>query len=139
VSCRLFLILAIVAVAAGCRDTPKTYPEPPASMYSTGTYRVKAGSAVVSVMGTTVVRSDFFLTAGVQPLLGRFFVEGDRATVSTGVVVLSHHFWKTHFNGSTAVVGSTIEVEDRSCVVVGIAPPDFDFPKGTALWIPRRD
>jgi hypothetical protein len=133
------VMTTVVVVAAGCKDARETYRDPPAWMYSTATYQVKASDAVVSVPGATVDRSDFFLEAGVRPLLGRFFVKEDRSQTASGVVVLSHDFWKVHFNASPAIIGTTIEVDNRSSIILGIAPPGFDFPKGTAIWVPKRD
>lgn len=52
------------------------------------------------------------------------------------VVVVGHDFWQTRLGGRTDAVGSTVELSETGYEVVGVAPPGFDFPNDTELWIP---
>jgi len=82
------------------------------------------------------VSADFFSVLGVQPVLGREFLEEEDQPGHGNVVVISHEFWQTHFGGSKDVLGSQIKLDDKSYEVVGVAPAKFDFPFQAKLWVP---
>ena len=82
------------------------------------------------------VSADFFSVLGVQPVLGRGFLEEEDQPGHGNVVVISHEFWQTHFAGSRDVLGRQIKLDDKSYEVVGVAPAKFDFPYQAKLWVP---
>src|SRR5262245_30277449 len=85
----------------------------------------------------TLVTPAFFKTLGVQPLLGRTFTEQDGIEGATGTVVLSYDMWQSVFGGRSDVLGKTIRLDNSSCAVIGVMPPDFFFPaRGGQLWKP---
>ena len=58
-------------------------------------------------------------------------------------MVISHGLWQRHFGGDPTIVGRATpsEAERRvtppvSIDVVGIMPPDFDFPRGADVFVP---
>src|SRR5438067_5483721 len=70
-----------------------------------------------------------FELLGISPYLGRgLTAEDDRKGGGPGglVAVLSHSFWKTHFQSDTHILGKTLLLETTSCKIVGVAPPGFD-------------
>src|SRR5207249_4920482 len=84
-------------------------------------------------VGATGVTAGFFETLGVTPQLGRTFApEEDRPGEPT-VVLISHELWQRRFAGDSTLVGKAITVNGNKLTVVGILPPDFDFPHG-AEW-----
>jgi putative ABC transport system permease protein len=68
-------------------------------------------------------------TLGIEPVLGRTFrpeeaiVEGDTAQS----IVISHHFWQTHFGGDPDVVGRPMPGWNAAWgrIVIGVMPPGF--------------
>jgi putative ABC transport system permease protein len=68
---------------------------------------------------------DYFDTLGVRPELGREFGEADDTREAPLVAVLSHRFWRTTFGADPRVLGREIRVEDRTAIVVGVAPRRF--------------
>ena len=73
------------------------------------------------------------------PALGRAFEAGDDRPGRDRIVLLSHALWQSRFGGDPAMVGRTITVEGVDRQVVGVMPPGFHFPSGSAqLWIPLR-
>jgi hypothetical protein len=130
-------VLAAVVLAVACGEqAPLTYKQPPVGSYTTGTRQLKIGEAVTSVEGATVTL-DFFGAVGAQPLLGRFFVDGDQASSAQPVVVLSHDLWTERFASSPSIIGRNIELDGRHIIVVGVAPRGFRVPEGTLLWTPK--
>jgi predicted permease len=82
------------------------------------------------------VSGSFFSTLGVRPYLGRLLQPDDDRPHGPRVVVLSYRLWQTRFGSDAGVIGTTISGDGRPATVVGVAPPEFDFPRGTQLWLP---
>jgi hypothetical protein len=131
---RLGSLLLVAAALDACVRFEPAYNQPADGTYEPRVYQVKIDDSARSIRGAEVTR-EFFQGAGAQPLLGRFFVEGDEG--SSPVVVLSHELWTERFNSSPEVIGRTIEIDGRQATVVGVGPPQFQFPDGAQLWTPR--
>ena len=75
---------------------------------------------------STFVSGNFFRVLGVQPELGRAFLESeDQVPGRDAVVILGHDFWVTEFDASPAVIGSTIRLGGIECKIVGVASKRF--------------
>jgi putative ABC transport system permease protein len=76
-----------------------------------------------------VVSANLFTTLGVQSVLGRSFAGEEDAPTATGLpVVLSHRLWQNRFGSDPKTVGRSITLEGRDFTVVGVMPPQFQFP-----------
>jgi putative ABC transport system permease protein len=88
----------------------------------------------------TYVSPGYFDLLGVRPVLGRFFApDEDRITgAPMPVVVMSHAFWRSQFGGDSAIVGRSIQLDDDSYTVIGIAAREFEGIEleVTDLWLP---
>ena len=88
----------------------------------------------------TYVSGNFFQTLGVQPVLGRGFLESeDGAAARDAVVVLGHDFWINEFNANPSVVGSSLRLNGVECKIVGVASERFTGVEqlvNPALFIP---
>lgn len=84
---------------------------------------------------------ELFSVMGVPPLHGRTFTAEEGVYPAEDVVVLSHHYWMSHFGGDVRVVGTVVEfllAGDRTRLrVVGVMPEGFEFPY--PLHSPRPD
>jgi predicted permease len=77
------------------------------------------------------VSGSYFPVLGLTPALGRLFTPEDDKTVGNHfVVVLSHRYWQTRFEGSPAILNATLVVNGQAMTVVGVAPRGFN---GTTL------
>jgi putative ABC transport system permease protein len=92
------------------------------------------GAAAERIPGQAVTQS-FFDLLGVKPVLGRTFTADDFVPNSQ-VVVISEGFWKSHLGGSAAAIGSTLMLNDRPKMVVGVVPSDFQIWSESQLWEP---
>jgi putative ABC transport system permease protein len=80
---------------------------------------------------------NLFSMLGVQPALGRSFVQGDDRPDAAGTVVLTHSLWMRRYAGDKAVLGKTILLDARPYTVVGVLPAWFNYPDlETQLWAP---
>jgi putative ABC transport system permease protein len=83
------------------------------------------------------VTADFFKVFGVNPLLGRAFVEGEDAKGKNQVCVISYAFWQRRFGGDANVVGRTLSLNNTPTQIVGVMPAEFKFPRYEIdLWTP---
>jgi predicted permease len=80
---------------------------------------------------------DVLRTLGVQPALGRDFMQADDSPAANGTVLLSWGLWKRRFGGDPAILNQTIELDAKPYIVIGVMPAWFDFPDpSTQLWTP---
>ena len=72
------------------------------------------------------VSASYFSFFDARPALGRFFLASeDSVPAGVAVVVLSYGFWQTHYAGSTAVLGHTLQIDRALFTIIGVAPEDF--------------
>src|SRR5262245_50136639 len=84
-------------------------------------------------IGAAAVTAGFFETLGVTPLLGRTLAPDEEAHGGPPVVLISHGLWQRRFGGDPALLGKGISINGDRRTVIGILPPEFDFPRG-AEW-----
>src|SRR5690348_1057966 len=82
------------------------------------------------------VGAQFFSLLGTRAQLGRTFAPGEDARTATKVVVLSDGAWRHYFGADPGIVGAQITLDGNPYVVVGVAPPWFNFPDNAELWYP---
>jgi predicted permease len=82
-----------------------------------------------------VVTGDLFPTLGVVPLLGRALAVDDDRVGAAPVAVISEGLWQRRFGRDSAVLGKAFEITNGSFTIVGVAPGDFDLPRGSEAWV----
>jgi len=78
--------------------------------------------------------SNFFSLLGARPVLGRAFAAGEDVPGHDAVAVIGYGLWQQWFGGARAALGSTIRVGGKPLIVIGVAPPGFDYPGKSVLW-----
>ncbi len=73
------------------------------------------------------VAQDFLPTLGIDPLMGRNFVDEESVWDGRPAVILTHGFWTRRYAADPGLVGRSIVLNEEPNEVVGILPPDFDF------------
>jgi predicted permease len=82
--------------------------------------------------------ANFFDVFGMTPQYGRFFGPQDEEAGHAPVVVLSDTLWRRRFAADPSLVGKPITLDGTNYTVIGIAPPGFQYPDKTELWLPPR-
>ncbi|MBV8818594.1 MAG: ABC transporter permease, partial [Acidobacteriaceae bacterium] len=73
----------------------------------------------------------------VKPLLGRSFRYEETMAGHDRVVMLSYGFWQAAFSGDPGIVGRSLQIDDKSMEVIGIAPRGFYFPaRDIEIYLP---
>ena len=90
----------------------------------------------VELRGARVSPSLFSLLRA-RPHRGRLFLEEEARTGAAGVVLLSHRVWTNRFAANPGIVGTTVEFDNGSHLVVGVLAEGFHFPdQDTEFWTP---
>jgi putative ABC transport system permease protein len=97
------------------------------------------GEGVPEHLQTAHVSPEFFDVLRARALLGRTITVDDERVAGSSVVVLSHALWSRRFGSDSTIVGRAIRLGGMARTVVGVMPRAFDFPSGTAAWLPIRD
>lgn len=87
----------------------------------------ETGSEVPQSVLAGHLSANAFEFFGVPPLMGREFTLQDARDSShpEKVVVLSHHYWKKHFSGQSAVIGKTLQLNRENYTIIGVLPVRF--------------
>jgi macrolide transport system ATP-binding/permease protein len=121
------------------RDNNRTFDGLVASSFSSFSFSPDA-STLPQVAFGSFVSGNFFRVLGVQPALGRAFLDSeDRVTGRDAVVILGHDFWVSQFNANPAVLGSAIRLNGVECTIVGVASQRFNGVNqlvNPALFVP---
>jgi putative ABC transport system permease protein len=76
----------------------------------------------------------FFETLGVGAKIGRTFAAGDETQGCS--IVVAHKFWTSVLGADPALVGRSVEFNQKPCTVLGVMPEEFSFyPPETQAWI----
>ena len=106
----------------------------PTTAYGYG-YVMTGGEEAVQLESSKVT-GGFFAVLGVRPALGRVLDESDDQVNAPKVAVLSDRLWRTTFNADPQIIGRTLTLTGQGFTVVGVMPPQFEFPRGVDLWVP---
>jgi putative ABC transport system permease protein len=81
-----------------------------------------------SLEGMWVTR-DYFRVVGLQPALGRTFLESETGAKAAPVIILGYELWQRKFNGDPHIIGKTIRISrsDTPPKVIGVMPPGVRF------------
>jgi predicted permease len=82
------------------------------------------------------VSANFFQTLGVSPVAGRFFGPEQERQENLGVAVISSRLWQRRFSGELDVIGKTLQLNGKSFTIIGVAPPELQYPAKLDAWIP---
>ncbi|HEX6363483.1 MAG TPA: ABC transporter permease [Albitalea sp.] len=86
---------------------------------------------------SALVSASLFRALGARPAAGRMLQDADNEPGNESVAVLSHEFWQRRFGGSGDVIGSTIRINGREGVIVGVAERGLTLPRQAVdVWLP---
>jgi putative ABC transport system permease protein len=95
---------------------------------------VVTDDGVSSYANVGLVTGGFFDLLGVRPILGRAFTPDDERDGAENVVVISSGFWQRRYGGSRDIIGRHLLIGERPFTIVGVMPPDLDYPTGVEIW-----
>ncbi len=81
-------------------------------------------------------QSNFFSMLGVEPLIGRAFLNGEDQAGRNHVALLSYGFWQRHFGGDKAALGKSVLLNGEHYEVVGVMPSWYSIPASADMYTP---
>ena len=83
------------------------------------------------------ISPNLFLALGVSAAIGRTFARDEDQPGRNRVVVLSDALWRASFGADRGLLGRQIRLNDSLYTVIGIMPPDFQYPsREHQAWVP---
>lgn len=99
---------------------------------------VLSDGSTSSYANVGLITGGFFEVLGAEASLGRRISVADDREGAEPVAVISHGYWQRHFGGAADVIGRRVTLGERPCVIVGVMPPDLDYPHGVEVWRTTR-
>ena len=84
------------------------------------------------------VSGDFFSVFGLHPEIGRVFAADELRPGASPAAVVSDAFWRRYLDASPAALGRTITIGSKLFTVVGVMPPEMNYPAGNDVWMPQE-
>jgi putative ABC transport system permease protein len=97
---------------------------------------ISDGSAEPARYQGGAVSWDLFPTLGVPPALGRTFNADDDRPGAEPVAIIGDEIWVRRYNRDPAIVGKRVLINAKPFTIVGVMPPQFEFPENLKLWVP---
>ena len=110
--------------------------------YSTASATLTADGEEAERFSAGVVTASMFDVLGVKPLMGRTFTAEEDQPNGPNVVVLGEAVWRRRYAADPAIVGKSIQINQRDFQVLGVMPESFRLPEDfagterTQLWLP---
>ena len=83
------------------------------------------------------VSGRFFDVLGTRPIVGRPFTAEETQRGGPAAVVVSHGFWQRLLGASTDLERLQLRVDGIAAAVVGVMPPELEYPTETEVWLTR--
>ncbi|MEJ7810827.1 MAG: ABC transporter permease [Gemmatimonadaceae bacterium] len=101
---------------------------------------------VVSVSGAgeparvqaAAVSRDFLSALGIRPVRGRAWAPEEQRVGGAPAILVSHGYWQRYLGARPSLEGTTLTFDGRVYSVIGVMPPEVDYPVGAELWVPRE-
>lgn len=97
-------------------------------------------SSATSDARAVFVSPSFFRLFGAVPNVGRPLIDEDVGLRPRRAVV-AHSYWVRHLGGTSDILRQVVSMPgdaglgDEPIEIVGVLPPDFEFPHGTTIWL----
>ena len=85
-------------------------------------------------MSGATVTANYLTVLGVRPELGRDFNAQEDTPGGPKAVLISESLWRRRFNANPKVVGSELTVDGLAYEVIGVVPPEVQFPRQAEMF-----
>ena len=75
------------------------------------------------------VTSNFFDVVGVVPAHGRSFLPEEEREGRNNVIIISHQYWQTRFDGDPGILGRQVRIDGTPVEIVGVVPARSDLSR----------
>jgi predicted permease len=89
-------------------------------------FNITGGSRPESVHGIKA-SSELLPMFGISPQLGRYLASEEMQAGHDQVAIIGHSLWRMRYGSDPAILGKTIELDERRYTIVGVMPASFRF------------
>jgi putative ABC transport system permease protein len=89
-------------------------------------FNITGGDRPESIQGIKG-SADLLPMFGIQPLEGRLFSPDETQAGHDQVAIIGHRLWETRYAADPAILGKTIDLDQRRYTIVGVMPSSFRF------------
>jgi putative ABC transport system permease protein len=84
---------------------------------------------------TIETSGNLFQLLGVSTQLGPGFPKDGPLNSRDLIAVISDRLWRQRYNADPSIIGKAMTVNDGPYTIVGVMPPNFNFPDDVDLWL----
>ena len=107
-----------------------------AAVLQAANYNYSAGELIPERLVGAQVSWQWFDVFLARPYMGRVFRPEEDQPSANQEVILAYRTWKRRFGGDPNIIGRALLLNQESYQVVGVMPPEFDWPIDAELWTP---
>lgn len=96
------------------------------AFYRWSGFNITEGSRPESVDGIKA-SAELLPMFGVAPQLGRYFSPAETRAGRDEVAVIGHRLWQMRYGSDPAIIGKTIDLDERRYTIIGVMPASFRF------------
>jgi putative ABC transport system permease protein len=89
-----------------------------------------------SYVSEALISGRAFEVLGTPAFLGRALNPGDDVDGAEPVVAITYALWMRRYGGARDIIGHRVSFGDRVFTIVGVMPPDLNYPRGVEVWRP---
>ena len=94
--------------------------------YRWGGFNITEGNRPESIDGIKT-SLDLLPMFGIQPLMGRLFMPAEMQPGHDQVTIIGHTLWQTRYGADPAILGKTIDLDQRSYTIIAVMLARFRF------------
>lgn len=94
------------------------------------------GPARPELLNVNMISDGYLGMYGLRAIAGRSFLPSEHVKGAARVCILSEEFWHKEFNGDLSVVGKSLDLDGKSCTVVGVVSPQVNNIRPAQVWMP---
>ncbi len=98
-------------------------------------FNLSTATEIERIRGARVTH-DLGKVLGIRPLLGRDFLPEEDRPGGPPAVLITEGVWRDRFGSRPEAVGETLKLDGVVRTVVGVLPPEADFPADAQVWVP---
>jgi putative ABC transport system permease protein len=107
-----------------------------AGVFTAGQRELHVADAA-ELVSISYVHSGTLAALGIQPVIGRLFdASHDRVSGDVHYAIVSHGLWQRRLGADRDLSSRHVRIGTQRLTVIGVMPPDFDFPSNTDVWVP---
>jgi predicted permease len=94
------------------------------------------GNGDAAHIEAALTSANFFTVLRATPQIGRVYSDDESRFGRDSVAVLSYGLWQRRFANDPAVLGRSIELDQRKYTIVGVMPKTMQYPSTADIYLP---